>query len=308
MATGPMMFGNAGNGPQKFGFFGGGVPCTPSEITRYFRRNLGTTDYAQFAAPITLAGSVVIEFDVLITGASIQYFFDDVDATGRCYAYYDHGAGDIKTSIAGATISVDGGGNSIGNDGVLHRVSIAGEAAGQVIAMLYDNNSQSFTLEGILANLKIWDSGTLITDCPIDEPSGATIIDKASGNNATIINGLDSDRQPYTQQENGDWLGQELWTNPLDAETEAGHTQFATLLNGNGVSINSGSTYKYSLSADVVTPRIQWVIGNSGPILSQGNNSGEIVAVGANNRLRTLDLVAEGSTSGMSLKEVLKVA
>ena len=209
----------------------------PEAITRYFRRNLDTTDYARFAAPITLAGDFSGSIDFLTTNTGNVALFSgdtfsvssvamDVNSGNvRLFCYNSSGVQQGVVQFSGAY-----------NDGVLHTAtfSFTGTVASlsvdggtpvtgtwssydtASIGNLYRRANNSSIFDGILANLKIWDNGTLITDCPIDEPSGATIIDHASGNNATIINGLDADRGPF-KEEPALWKGQNLTVPPWDS-------------------------------------------------------------------------------------------
>lgn len=194
-----------------------------SVVTRYFRRNEGTTDYAQFAAPITLAGDFVIEFDVLTS------------ATTGTHTVLGSSTADTKIQLIGSTgvIRVGDGTQVFSsltpvNDSSLHTIRIVkagpaytfftdGVADGSgtsAITMSFDmlyRQATSSYLSGILANLKIWDSGVLTHWLPIDD-GGDTLVDKVGGNNATIINPSPEDWQQYTKQNTGEWLGQrEYW-------------------------------------------------------------------------------------------------
>jgi len=199
--------------------------------TRYFRRNKGSTDYATIP-DVTLAGDFVIEGSFLtsnsgsagtfVGGTTIstaEVLLDILtDGKVRFVVYSSSG------SFAGLIQSAVGF-----NDGRLHtfkatmngksaELFVDGVSVGTGNYSSYDfvntsrlcvrsNNTNPFN--GILANLKIYDNGTLVRDYPINDNSN-TIRDLANGQDGTIINGNADDWGLFDKQANGDWLGQEL--------------------------------------------------------------------------------------------------
>lgn len=137
--------------------------------SRYLRRNEGTTDYATIPE-VTLSGQGVVEFDVLTSfTTSTQYVFDSSESV-RFFCLIG-GAGTIST-VAGLSVTIDGGPNNFDiRDGSFHTVRITGNMSGLSINSLYQRFSNSERFQGILANLKIWDNGTLIRDYPLDDNS-----------------------------------------------------------------------------------------------------------------------------------------
>jgi hypothetical protein len=227
-------------------------PYVPQLEQRYFRRNEGSTDYATIPE-VTLAGdfSGSIEFstvlasgiDTLISGPvknNSSLVLDVGVSAVRLLAYNSTGQllpiveingsfndGAIHTanfSLSGSTasLSVDSG-----------APQTAGWSASDVlnISNLYRRQDGSNTLAGILANLKIYDNGTLIRDYPLNDNS-STIRDKANGQNGTIINGNADDWGLFDKQADGDWLGQELVAQPVDFTTGWIESSSATITVG----------------------------------------------------------------------------
>lgn len=167
-------------------------PFTPQLFERFFRRNEGTTDHATIPS-VTLSGYFVIEFEFLTSSTlSNQTIFSSANQAGevgvditssgvlRVFNFNDQGTfqGTAQTTIGGfnngllhkctisfngltASISVDGGSqgsinwstfNGASFDNLYRRVSTSGRV-----------------FSGILANLRIYDNGTLIRDYPLDD-------------------------------------------------------------------------------------------------------------------------------------------
>jgi len=208
--------------------------------TRYFRRNEGTTDYATIPA-VTLAGDFVFSVDILRSGTNTggQFIFTARNSASGSYGLNLYSSGDWANGTG--TISVFGFSgfpaiSSLSTD-KLYSIKVAYTASTGVLEM-YSNNVLEFTgissppsglatadtmaiygapqggfrLYGIVANLKIYDNGTLVRDYPINDNS-STIRDLANGQDGTIINGNAADWGLFDKQADGDWLGQELVVN-----------------------------------------------------------------------------------------------
>jgi hypothetical protein len=160
-----------------------------SYFNRYFRRNEGSTDYATIPE-VTLSGDFVIEFDFLTLGDGKFFSGTDVgnaelvvevlSGTVRVFAYnssavyqgaieiaggYNDGKlHHVKISMAGTSISVviD---DSLSSSGVFSTLDYF------VISNIYRRSNNTGFLSGILANLKIWDNGTLVRNYPINDNS-----------------------------------------------------------------------------------------------------------------------------------------
>tara|TARA_R110002051_G_scaffold261665_1_gene321586 strand:- start:1670 stop:2674 length:1005 start_codon:yes stop_codon:yes gene_type:complete len=191
---------------------------------RYFRRNEGTTDYATIPE-VTLAGDFVVDVLALFTGTTMVMFGSTanffttarINADGSIRWRPVANSSDVLTaagivnlneltllsfSRTGSTVEIKANGTS---------VAIGGTSA-EAISFNALFNSGGSVGAGILANLKIYDNGTLVRDYPINDNS-STIRDLANGQDGTIINGNADDWGLFDRQANGDWLGQELVVN-----------------------------------------------------------------------------------------------
>ena len=195
---------------------------------RYFRRNEGTTDYAQFAAPIVLVDDFKIHFQAMMQVDATGIFLGSSVDNNDYFGYLTGGR--LRLRFDGNTLDTPAASfpaNRLAG-GVIERVLgvISISVGGSVVASVsntapfkFDTLYRNFdgnNLSGILANLEAWDNGVLVTDCPIDESSGATIFDTVGGNNATIINGLDADRGKFIEQPTL-WKGENLTAPPWDS-------------------------------------------------------------------------------------------
>lgn len=205
-----------------------------SVVGRHFRRNEGTTDYATIPA-VTLAGDFVIEFEFTVSITTGFAVLLGNSANTDTVIFVNGVSGKIHVRVRGGPggIEKDIASSSSVNDGLIHKVNFSRvntesriiidgtveqvvnfEILIGILDLLYKNVNGN-NLNGILANLKIWDNGPLIRDYPLDEPKGtSTIYDLVGGNNGTIINGNDEDKGLFTQQADGDWKGNSL-TVPL---------------------------------------------------------------------------------------------
>ena len=174
--------------------------------TRYFRRNEGSTDYATIPE-VTLAGDQKWEFDVLTTEANTRVFISGSEAGDRWYLGIQNG----KLLIGNGTDRIIGA-DTIG-DGIFH--SIIWEVSGGIVTAKVDGVIQySSTLlatlpysisnlmasesggtiaSGILANLKIYDNGTLVRDYPLNDNSNILANRAASLGQELVVNGDFSD-------------------------------------------------------------------------------------------------------------------
>lgn len=198
----------------------------PQLEQRYFRRNEGTTDYATIPE-VTLAGDFVIEFDSL----------GGIDTYGRLLGNAASFDNEVRLNNNNTSLNMKFSGGAlrtINFDTVIDRnefnrfkisrvsnvvtltinkvaqAETVNDSAAFVLDTIHRSNTRYNT--GILANLKIYDNGTLIRDYPINDNS-STIRDLANGQDGTIINGNAGDWGLFDKQANGDWLGQELVVN-----------------------------------------------------------------------------------------------
>ena len=167
--------------------------------TRYFRRNEGSTDYATIPA-VTLSGDFVFSVDILRSGTNTggQFIFTARNSASGSYGLNLYSSGDWANGTG--TISVFGFSgfpaiSSLSTD-KLYSIKVAYTASTGVLEM-YSNNVLEFTgisspndglatadtmaifgapqggfrLYGIVANLKIYDNGTLVRDYPLNDNS-----------------------------------------------------------------------------------------------------------------------------------------
>ena len=183
-------------------------PYVPQLEQRYFRRNEGTTDYATIPE-VTLAGDFVIEFDFLSAAVSVNQniinfgdfliriqadtqinVWGSVDFSPAVFVVPELGAQIHNIRIFGNTNSTS---ITLYLDGVLIGTADGGSApvfSGSWLLFQWVNTH----FKGILANLKIYDNGTLIRDYPLDDNSDilrnrATVL---GGNLNTTADPLDS--------------------------------------------------------------------------------------------------------------------
>tara|TARA_R110002033_G_scaffold170862_2_gene214563 strand:+ start:6119 stop:6814 length:696 start_codon:yes stop_codon:yes gene_type:complete len=203
-----------------------------SVIERYFARN-SSTRYATIPA-VTLARDFVIEVDIsttdgdhnLLTGAyaapafRLAIYNDTirVDVDGGQKASFDIAGIDL-TLFHKLVLTRVNGDFSCSLSGVnLTPIITTGFSSIINISYIYNkfNGSGIPIFKGVLANLKIWDNGTLVRNYPINDNS-STIRDLANGQDGTIINGNASDWGLFDKQANGDWLGNSLAVPPWDS-------------------------------------------------------------------------------------------
>jgi len=202
-----------------------------NRITRYFRRNEGTTDYASIPG-VTLAGDFEIRLSLHpdLSSNVFRVFGNSSGFNSRLTILTDgsinfrteSGSGAELTSSAGAvdsnkfsvikitsvsnivTILVNGVGVASGNAG----------AGNMIIDQLYRQGSNNES-QGVLSDFSIIDAGTLVRNYPINESSGTTIFDEVSGQNGTIIDGSNDDRGLFQEvARGGNWQGSGLTVPP----------------------------------------------------------------------------------------------
>jgi len=160
-------------------------PYVPQLEQRYFRRNEGTTDYATIPE-VTLAGDFVIEFDFLSAAVSVNQniinfgdfliriqadtqinVWGSVDFSPAVFVVPELGAQIHNIRIFGNTNSTS---ITLYLDGVLIGTADGGSApvfSGSWLLFRWVNTH----FKGILANLKIYDNGTLVRDYPLNDNS-----------------------------------------------------------------------------------------------------------------------------------------
>lgn len=299
--------------------------ATAEAVSRYFRRNEGTTDYATIPT-VALAGDFKIYFTFLCDAQS------SFEVVGQSASYANHinvSSTEIEVRIAGTRLHFTGAfQDSLLHSGFVERVSgvtVINIDGVEIPEDTLQLNTSALTFdsvwgeagvasgEGILADLKIYDNGSLIRDYPLDEPKGTSVIyDTVGGNNGTIINGNDEDKGLFTQQEDGDWLGQNMWTFGDAISNGAEGTYTAIIGVGSGI-FTSNTIYKCSGTVVGLTAGQLWLqIGSNYHIASVNGDFSVDVDSAANTGLRVITGASQpnvGATiSDISVKEVLKSA
>ena len=211
-------------------------------VSRYFRRNEGTTDYATIPT-VTLSGDFAIEFDVLVSDfGGVRAFLGDVLSSATSYVGITENTGHPLIKIGGVAQTYEAltfalnemNKIKITRIGGVSKVTLNGVSQSKSASPIPDSFSQlfgtggaRFLMKGILSNLKVWDNGALIRHYPLDDNSD-TLVDKVNGQNGTVINGNPDDWGLFDRQANGDWLGQELWGLPNTAATWSNFSSAAT--------------------------------------------------------------------------------
>lgn len=212
------------SGLVKAGLVKAGLVQAISNInSRYFRRNEGTTDYATIPE-VTLAGDFEIEFDLMIAAGNNSVIFGNSLTANNFFVVFADGKVRIRDDAAN-TIDSAIGAYTFGRFNNVRIVKsgadvsclldgaevFTGTSSGQLIIDLLYKYFSGLNAQGILANLKIYDNGTLIRDYPLDDNSD-TLRDRANGQIGTVINGNASDWGLFQKQATREWLGQELAT------------------------------------------------------------------------------------------------
>jgi len=238
----------------------------PELFERYFRRNEGTTDYATIPE-VTLAGDFVITFSAMLVAGKTQTFMGSTGDTANFFSFFDNGTminrlSSVQTTAVDVSSYMDNRFHTISMtrtgtllDVSIDQVSVLSESNAGTFFFdtLYNNDQLQYGVQGILANLKIWDNGTLIRDYPLDDNSDIL------RNRATV-------------------LGGELWgSNTLSSANNASVTPIVggyTIISTSGASGNVanggvdqsvdnmviGTTYKFSVAS---TEPVNLVVYNS---------------------------------------------
>ena len=198
------------------------------QTQRYFRRNEGTTDYATIPS-VTLSGDFVFSLlistnvDTALTGGYITSSASSssfrlavwqntiiIGVVGSDVAIFSASGIDfsllaeIVLSRAGSVFSCSVGGVALSQTGG------AGSSLSLTIDSMYKAWGEVTSVpnwSGILANLRIYDAGTLVRDYPLDDNS-ATLIDAANGQDGSVVNGAADDWGLFHQVvRGGKWQG-----------------------------------------------------------------------------------------------------
>jgi hypothetical protein len=204
----------------------------PAIVQRYFRRNEGTTDYATIPT-VTLSGDFVIECDFTFNGASNSKIMGHtsnsvgglwgIDMDGDVVVRHSNGwysLGIVPNLVAGtlykARLFRANGviGSSISGVSAPSTTEFSGDWIISQLCRAFGSGNYEY-LAGILANLKIYDNGTLVRDYPLDDNS-STLRERVSGQDGSIINAT-ADQWGLFKEEPILWKGQSLDVPPWDS-------------------------------------------------------------------------------------------
>lgn len=308
----------------------------PELFERYFRRNEGTTDHATIPE-VTLTSHFVIEFDLLVTsfagGVKVMDGGTDGGSDRLDVNIVASGFFDVRdyfksyvNGVAGATVAL----NQLNKIRIVRDATDVNQSTRFLDILLARVNNTGNNLPGILANLKIWDNGTLIRDYPLDDNSD-DLRELASGQNGTVINGNASDWGLFQQQATGEWLGQELVPQPIEfsqnwnergaqfGQGVSGNSFITVSTSGQGMSLfhnNVGVNLRveYDVSCvDVFWNFNDWNSADAGelvPVIS-GNQSGMFDYIPSQSQIYLRHDTTDNITvtlNALSLKEVLNAA
>lgn len=162
--------------------------------------------------------------------------------------------------------------------------------------------------DGFIANLYAYNGATLLDFWSMDDDPDSTEFVSSSGSNNLIKQNINSDQTELYNQVVDGWTGPELWTFG-DIVADGTEPIFTNL---GGVSFGvvvDGGIYRTALIQNVNVPRLQLVVGNSGPLFSgTGSYSNDLTAsIGTSLFARNIDVGAEGSLTEISVKRLLEV-
>ena len=290
-------------------------------LSRYFRRNEGSTDYATIPT-VTLAGDFVIELDFLTSSsAATQVIIGDDHNNTYYVSLISNG---VNVWIAGRNllfnyvsdprngvfhamrISLLGTALSVDIDGVLLGTQSVTPYAGANNFRLYNSNRYYAPFSGILANLKIYDNGTLVRHYPMND-NGNTLIDLAGGQNGTIINGNDDDWGLFDKIADG-WLHAEQW--PLTPYTYIGNESNGQIVQSESF-LTVGGVYRTTItqSGSNTGSTTRALIGNQTLIGAQNDSvSADLLPITTVARWQVVGTPPFVGVVTLSVKEVLKNA
>lgn len=188
---------------------------------RYFRLNEGTTDYISIPL-ISLSGAYEIEIDfyssagdglrMLVSGTTGYYFY--VNGANRSIR-----VGNLSSTVAVFennelnTLKVVSPGTTGVSSVYLNGTLLLTGTINQAPAIdKIGSYTSGFRFDGILANLKVIDAGTLIRSYAIDD-NDDNVVDTVNGQNGTVINGNSADWGSFTKSGNT-WTGNNLTVPP----------------------------------------------------------------------------------------------
>ena len=197
-----------------------------SVVTRYFRNNEGTTDYATLDSPVPLTADFDIDLILQRNTASNTAFLGGDNST-RAFQLTSNGI-EFSNVTGGVLFANALTGIANGSlfsckikrvSGVLTATVLGVDYPGNVtnagtysISVLLANQVMGSNTVGVMADLRISAAGPPIHFWPIND-NGNTFADSIGGNNATLVNPDPDDWGFFTEQP-ALWKGQDLVVPP----------------------------------------------------------------------------------------------
>jgi len=260
MPRGPLPPKFAGRGPRPFGsFLGSGL--APAAINRYFRTNDGSNDYISIPE-VTFSGDFEIESLFYFDGTRSALFGNSVTFDSRGLVDSNGSINFRPTSTGLGEISAPAGSVIVNTlnlikfqrTGTVCEILLNGVQVASGNITVADCVTDEFcrsggfsNMSGILANVLMYDNGTLVRNYPINDNSNIIADISGNGQDGSVVNGNASDWELFNQQADGDYLGQELATSsvsPVLGDTsDPEFFPVASIIGGN----------EYRISATVLT-------------------------------------------------------
>ena len=319
-----------------------------------FFTTLASAGSQHFTIPtVTLTGDFEIEWTDTISD-DVNTFSIVGDSAGTD-SIQSRPSGVIRIRIAASTVAFSTG--NVTKDGKLHTRSIklVGNdfiytEDGTIVQTITDataaansfsvdaigqNNGANF-IDGIIANVKITDAGTLIRKYNIDEDwvGPSTVLRDSSGNgqNGTAVNITDADAELFTRQTDGDFLGVERvvnggfntdtnWTKDVGWSITGGKLDASSATQFSGAeqtTVNSLEVgrYRYSFDVDSISAgttnlRIGSDFSEPVDVSASGTFSGDMTSDAMDSLIRLASTSVTALTATMdnvSVKRLLEVA
>ena len=241
------------------------VTPPPSPTTRFFRHNEGTTDVYETNARLIPSPKTHFDVQFKLLGAvdNVGTFVAQniiSTSTGREFQIFQNGStlrvrlGGSESSFSVAIVTAgvyritnDGSNLELFKDGTSLEIIPSAIGAGEEPTATFtmcgrhhgSPTSYSFLYEGFMSDVIVRDNTGTITNKYLIDDNSDIVVDSAGNADAVIINGNADDWKQYTEQDTGEWLGEDLitqqvWESPLLAEATWNFSSNQWILTGDG--------------------------------------------------------------------------
>jgi len=248
----------------RFGYPMDGALMAPT--SRYFTTLDGSADY--FTIPtVTLTGDFSIEVDISTTYTTAAQYIIGNNTDDNMYVRVDATTGVIAVNCNSTKTIV---GTVDISDGKLHTIkltnvsgtatlyiddvsdgTVASLSGNNVIDRIGDNHTASTFFNGVIANVKITDAGTLIRDYKVNEDwnGTTTLIDYGSdGSDGTAVSITSANAEQFTLI-GADWVGVEMLSNPNFTSDTVWVKGVGYTISSNAMHVNANGTFSYDTTA-----------------------------------------------------------